>query len=180
MKIRGNSAQFGHLPRIEAAKQESEALAEKDFAKDAAFPEPRGYDRVVGFGASSIEAARPEDYTSILGAGSNWHGNLNTEGSVRLDGEVSGEIKAPSYWASRRMWRRSSDLSSWIVGDVIAADGGTLAAGGWCRTPVNWTNKPIMKQYYGTPAVIEARPAMGEPGRVWKVTVTGNIPKPPQ
>src|SRR3989442_1288636 len=39
-------------------------------------------------------AARPEEFASILGAGSNWNGNLNTEGSVQLDGEVSGEIKA--------------------------------------------------------------------------------------
>ena len=74
----------------------------------------------------------------------------------------------------------ASDLSSWIVGDVIAADGGTLAAGGWFRTPVSWTNKPIMKQYYETPEEIEARPPMGEPGRSWKGTVTGNIPKPPK
>jgi cytoskeletal protein CcmA (bactofilin family) len=42
------------------------------------------------------KAAAPEDYSSIIGAGSVWQGNFSTDGSVRLDGKVSGEVKAAS------------------------------------------------------------------------------------
>jgi cytoskeletal protein CcmA (bactofilin family) len=42
------------------------------------------------------KAAAPEDHSSIIGAGSVWQGNFSTDGSVRLDGKVSGEIKAAS------------------------------------------------------------------------------------
>jgi NAD(P)-dependent dehydrogenase (short-subunit alcohol dehydrogenase family) len=53
----------------------------------------------------------------------------------------------------------SSELSSWVVGQTIPADGGTLAAGGWYRTPVKWTNSPLLVQYMGEdPSVNEARP----------------------
>lgn len=41
----------------------------------------------------------------------------------------------------------ASDLNTWIVGDTIVADGGTLAAGGWYRTPERWTNQPLLTQY---------------------------------
>src|SRR6185295_11521346 len=38
--------------------------------------------------------ATPEDCSSTIGQGSVWQGNFQTDGSVRLDGKVSGEIKA--------------------------------------------------------------------------------------
>ena len=40
------------------------------------------------------KAAAPEECSSIIGAGSVWQGNFSTDGSVRLDGKVSGEVKA--------------------------------------------------------------------------------------
>jgi 2-hydroxycyclohexanecarboxyl-CoA dehydrogenase len=53
----------------------------------------------------------------------------------------------------------ASDLASWVVGQTIPADGGTLAAGGWHRTPTRWTNSPLLLQYFeDDPAVNEARP----------------------
>lgn len=53
----------------------------------------------------------------------------------------------------------ASDLCSWVVGQTIVADGGTLAAGGWYRTPVKWTNSPLLVQYFEEdPAVNAARP----------------------
>jgi 2-hydroxycyclohexanecarboxyl-CoA dehydrogenase len=55
----------------------------------------------------------------------------------------------------------ASDLNTWVVGQAIAADGGTLAAGGWFRTPKRWTNQPLLAQYLEEdPAVNEARPPM--------------------
>jgi 2-hydroxycyclohexanecarboxyl-CoA dehydrogenase len=53
----------------------------------------------------------------------------------------------------------SSDLASWVVGQTIVADGGTLSAGGWYRTPVKWTNSPLLLQYFeDDPAINAARP----------------------
>jgi 2-hydroxycyclohexanecarboxyl-CoA dehydrogenase len=53
----------------------------------------------------------------------------------------------------------ASDLSSWLVGRTIAADGGTLAAGGWYPTPTRWTNSPLLLQYFeDDPSINEGRP----------------------
>jgi NAD(P)-dependent dehydrogenase (short-subunit alcohol dehydrogenase family) len=53
----------------------------------------------------------------------------------------------------------ASDMSSWLVGRTIAADGGTLAAGGWYPTPTRWTNSPLLLQYFeDDPSINEGRP----------------------
>jgi NAD(P)-dependent dehydrogenase (short-subunit alcohol dehydrogenase family) len=53
----------------------------------------------------------------------------------------------------------ASEMAAWIVGQTIVADGGTLSAGGWYRTPVKWTNSPLLLQYFeDDPAVNAARP----------------------
>jgi 2-hydroxycyclohexanecarboxyl-CoA dehydrogenase len=53
----------------------------------------------------------------------------------------------------------SSDLCDWVVGQTIVADGGTLAAGGWYRTPAKWTNSPLLLQWFeDDPAINAARP----------------------
>ncbi len=51
-----------------------------------------------------------------------------------------------------------SGLNTWIVGDTINADGGTLAAGGWYRTPARWTNQPLLTQYLEDSSVNDSRP----------------------
>jgi NAD(P)-dependent dehydrogenase (short-subunit alcohol dehydrogenase family) len=53
----------------------------------------------------------------------------------------------------------SSEMAAWVVGQTIAADGGTLAAGGWYRTPVKWTNSPLLVQYFeDDPSINAGRP----------------------
>jgi NAD(P)-dependent dehydrogenase (short-subunit alcohol dehydrogenase family) len=53
----------------------------------------------------------------------------------------------------------SSELSSWVTGQTIVADGGTLSAGGWFRTPKRWTNQPLLVQYFDDdPGENEKRP----------------------
>jgi NAD(P)-dependent dehydrogenase (short-subunit alcohol dehydrogenase family) len=42
----------------------------------------------------------------------------------------------------------ASELGSFVVGQSIVADGGTLAAGGWYRTPTRWVNSPLLLQYF--------------------------------
>jgi NAD(P)-dependent dehydrogenase (short-subunit alcohol dehydrogenase family) len=52
-----------------------------------------------------------------------------------------------------------SAMADWIVGQTIVADGGTLSAGGWYRTPVKWTNSPLLVQWHeDDPAINAARP----------------------
>ncbi|HND14817.1 MAG TPA: SDR family oxidoreductase, partial [Pseudomonadales bacterium] len=39
----------------------------------------------------------------------------------------------------------ASELSAWVTGTTVNADGGALAAGGFYRTPSgHWTNTPIV------------------------------------
>lgn len=52
----------------------------------------------------------------------------------------------------------ASDLADWVVGSTLLADGGTLAAGGWYRTPERWTNQPLMLQYFEDGATTATRP----------------------
>ena len=53
----------------------------------------------------------------------------------------------------------SGEQCSWVVGQTIVADGGTLAAGGWYRTPVKWTNSPLLVQYFeDDPQINAGRP----------------------
>jgi NAD(P)-dependent dehydrogenase (short-subunit alcohol dehydrogenase family) len=53
----------------------------------------------------------------------------------------------------------ASEMAAWVVGETIAADGGTLRAGGWYRTPVKWTNSPLLLQYFeDDPSINASRP----------------------
>ncbi len=55
----------------------------------------------------------------------------------------------------------ASDLNSWVVGQTLVCDGGTLSAGGWYRTPKRWTNQPLLVQHLEEDATInEGRPPM--------------------
>lgn len=51
-----------------------------------------------------------------------------------------------------------TDQNSWVVGQTIVADGGTLSAGGWFRTPERWTNQPLLVQHFEDPATAPDRP----------------------
>ena len=42
----------------------------------------------------------------------------------------------------------ASDLGAFVVGQSINVDGGTLAAGGWYRTPTRWVNSPLLVQWF--------------------------------
>ena len=42
----------------------------------------------------------------------------------------------------------ASELGSFVIGQSIVADGGTLTAGGWYRTPTRWVNSPLLLQYF--------------------------------
>jgi NAD(P)-dependent dehydrogenase (short-subunit alcohol dehydrogenase family) len=52
----------------------------------------------------------------------------------------------------------ASGLADWVVGSTLLADGGTIAAGGWYRTPARWTTQPLLHQYFEPPEVNDSRP----------------------
>jgi 2-hydroxycyclohexanecarboxyl-CoA dehydrogenase len=52
----------------------------------------------------------------------------------------------------------ASPMNTWVVGNTMVADGGTLSAGGWFRTPARWTNQPLLTQYFEDPAINVSRP----------------------
>jgi NAD(P)-dependent dehydrogenase (short-subunit alcohol dehydrogenase family) len=52
----------------------------------------------------------------------------------------------------------ASPMNTWVVGNTVVADGGTLSAGGWLRTPARWTNQPLLVQYFEDPAINAGRP----------------------
>jgi NAD(P)-dependent dehydrogenase (short-subunit alcohol dehydrogenase family) len=54
----------------------------------------------------------------------------------------------------------STEMNTWVVGQTIVADGGTLSAGGWYRTPQRWTNQPLLIQYFEEPSVNQRRPPL--------------------
>jgi len=53
-----------------------------------------------------------------------------------------------------------SGLNTWITGQTVIADGGTLSAGGWYRTPERWTNQPLLVQYFEPLEENQNRPPM--------------------
>jgi 2-hydroxycyclohexanecarboxyl-CoA dehydrogenase len=52
----------------------------------------------------------------------------------------------------------ASELADWVVGATMLADGGTIAAGGWYRTPDRWTTQPLLHQYFEEPEANLSRP----------------------
>src|SRR5437764_5563230 len=70
----------------------------------------------------------------------------------------AGHLTDAEQLASVRLFL-ASELSEWVVGQTIPADGGTLAAGGWYRTPGKWTNSPLLLQYFESDDERTQRPA---------------------
>jgi cytoskeletal protein CcmA (bactofilin family) len=95
MKLGNNSRRYTQLPRNDWQVDKSADADLDDLPPVESTEEPR-YDflqREWQDDASS-GPAQAEECSSVIGAGSSWKGNLATEGSVRLDGKVCGEIKA--------------------------------------------------------------------------------------
>ena len=78
----------------EAAEEEQEDALPEDISPE--FPY-RPQDNGTPAASASHTYSQPrtnEGFTSVIGAGSTWNGNFSTEGSVRLDGKVSGDVNA--------------------------------------------------------------------------------------
>jgi cytoskeletal protein CcmA (bactofilin family) len=94
MKL-GNRREYTKL-NTDWNKRDEEAPESGDFADDYQEPEIApvpSYSRSVD---PSPMAASPmsDDYSSVIGAESAWNGNFSTDGNIRIDGNVLGEVKA--------------------------------------------------------------------------------------
>jgi cytoskeletal protein CcmA (bactofilin family) len=95
MKLGNNSRRYTQLPRNDW-QEEQPAGEGLDDLPPVESTEESTYDFLQKDWQDEASGgpAQPDECTSIIGAGSTWKGNLATEGSIRLDGKVSGEIKA--------------------------------------------------------------------------------------
>lgn len=88
----GRSAPEVDPPAPPAGKEPpvaKEAPAREPAAKAQASAERNDRAAATRKGAKS-----PDECSSIVSAGSKWQGNLSSDASVRIDGELSGEVKA--------------------------------------------------------------------------------------
>jgi cytoskeletal protein CcmA (bactofilin family) len=89
MKIGNSRRDMGTLKNDWQTREDDDLTEIEADGRDASFqPAPKRWEDQIERPAS------PDDCSSTLGAGSVWQGNFQTDGSVRLDGKVSGEVKA--------------------------------------------------------------------------------------
>lgn len=95
MKLGNSRRDYQPLQRNEwQAREPADDEEEAGESLHEAAPEPRYGLQVAQPKEPAEGPARPEECTSVLGAGSTWQGTFSTEESVRLDGKVSGEVRA--------------------------------------------------------------------------------------
>jgi cytoskeletal protein CcmA (bactofilin family) len=96
MKLGSNSKRdYTQLPRNDWQARAEEADDLDALPADATTAAPKyEFGSLTSKEESTEEPARAEDCSSVIGAGSVWQGNFSTEGSVRLEGRVKGEVKA--------------------------------------------------------------------------------------
>ena len=93
MKIGNSRRDIGTL-KNDWQNREDDDLPE-DIEPDASFQPAASTTAAAKRWEDQIERpASPDDCASVIGSGSVWQGNFETDGSVRLDGKVSGEVKA--------------------------------------------------------------------------------------
>lgn len=94
MKL-GNGAkrEYTQLPREWQSRQDEDATLD-DLPEGITPPARYEFAGLNTIDDQTDAPARPEDCSSVIGAGSAWQGNFSTEGSVRLEGRISGEVKA--------------------------------------------------------------------------------------
>lgn len=97
MKIGSNFRRdYGKARTDDWQDQPAEEELEEDLPEGISNEFPyRTQDAATPAAAPVLSSYRaPDDFSSVIGAGSAWKGDFSTEGSVRLDGKVSGNIKA--------------------------------------------------------------------------------------
>jgi 2-hydroxycyclohexanecarboxyl-CoA dehydrogenase len=96
----------------------------------------------LGNSGVRVNAIAPDLTESLQVRYSDW---VPEEHSVRIPAWVPvGRFGTPEDHAGVALFL-ASDLSAFVTGTTIHADGGSLAAGGWFRRPDGtWTNRPVV------------------------------------
>jgi cytoskeletal protein CcmA (bactofilin family) len=96
MKIGNNfRREYGKARTEDWQDQPADELEEEDLPDGISSEFPyRPQDANNPAPAATSSYRNIEEFTSVIGAGSTWKGDFSTEGSVRLDGKVTGTIKA--------------------------------------------------------------------------------------
>jgi cytoskeletal protein CcmA (bactofilin family) len=97
MKL-GNRREYTKLS-TDWNKREDDDAPDEDFSADYKEPElppVPSYPTRSSLDTAPLSSMNvmSDDYTSIIGAESAWNGNFSTDGNVRIDGNVLGEVKA--------------------------------------------------------------------------------------
>lgn len=105
LKLGNNSRRdYTPLPRLDRSAntdydedlEEVAELPEETAAPAVNSAATRAYDFIQprNDGPGTDNPALAEDCSSVIGSGSAWQGTLVTDGSIRLEGKVNGEVKA--------------------------------------------------------------------------------------
>ncbi|MEX0682286.1 MAG: polymer-forming cytoskeletal protein [Dehalococcoidia bacterium] len=90
MKLGNNRREYGKLSSDWQKQTMTESVPEREELDTEFEPEPSYLAPATEFRATGPS----DDFASVIGAESSWQGNFSTEGSVRVEGTVSGEIRA--------------------------------------------------------------------------------------
>lgn len=97
MKLGNQRRDYTSIQRNEWHARDAAAPEEEEYEADTPeelAPEPRPALQAQQPREPVEGPARAEECSSVLGAGSTWQGSFTSEASVRLDGKISGEIRA--------------------------------------------------------------------------------------
>lgn len=117
MKL-GNRREYGKLTSSDWQKRTPEVVeeTEEEFEVEEVQPEPSYLSRIAELRPSTSPS---DDYASVIGAESAWQGNFSSEGSIRIDGKVSGEIRA----AGTVLISTGAEVKATVYGNFVIVAG---------------------------------------------------------
>lgn len=95
------------------------------------------------------EASNPGDVNAVLGRGSAFEGKLNFEGTVRIEGKFSGEIRTPDTLVIGE----GADVSAEIFAGTVIVSGGTVSGNIRAKTVIELERNARVKASLETPAL---------------------------
>jgi cytoskeletal protein CcmA (bactofilin family) len=114
----GNRREYGKLTSSDWQKRvpEEAVETEEEFEVEEVQSEPSYLSRIAELRPSM---AASDDYASVIGAESVWQGNFSSEGSIRIDGKVSGEIRA----AGTVLISTGAEVKATVYGNFVIVAG---------------------------------------------------------
>ena len=95
------------------------------------------------------EASHPGDINAVLGRGSAFEGKLHFEGTVRIEGKFTGEIRTPDTLVIGE----GADVTAEIFAGTVIVSGGTVAGNIRAKTVIELERNARVKASLETPAL---------------------------